>query len=248
MPRASWKLPALLGTSVVVGLMAMGQEKSRSGPELTPPRPTLQHKLLKDDEGAWDATVRIWPGSDKEPIEAKAVEINRMMPGGLWLIQNTFSRDEEHPYHGHGLVGYDPHKGKYIATWADNMSPSLTMMEGSYDDATATATFTGTSGDAQGKPIRVEVVDVYKDDDHHTATIHLLPAEGTKGEKVKVMEIGYRRMAPPEAIKAGFEQLKQEFEKKKFDFEKKKFEFFKKKRDAEKDRDDDDVKKLDYER
>jgi hypothetical protein len=240
MRRALGKLPILLGTSVAVGLVALAQERARSGPDISPPRPTVEHRSLRSEEGAWDATVKIWPGAGKEPVEVKAVEINRMMPGGLWLIQNTFSRDEERTYHGHGLVGYDPHKKKYVATWADNMSPSLAVLEGSYDDDTATATFTGTSGDAQGRPVRVEIVDVYKDDDNHTETIHILPAEGQQGEKVKVMEITFQRMAPGEALKSGLEQLRQEFEKKKFEFAKKKFEFFKKKRDAEKKKRDDD--------
>ena len=238
MRRALRKLSILLGTSAAVGLVAVAQERSQPGSDFRPPRPTTEHRSLRVEEGAWDATVRIWPGANKEPIEVKAVEINHMLPGGLWLIQNTFSRDDEHPYHGHGLVGYDPHKRKYVSTWADNMSPSLTVLEGSYDDDSGTATFTGTSGDPQGRPVRVEVVDVYKDDDHHTETIHIVPAEGQKGEKVKVMEITFHRMAPPEALKYGLEDLRHVFEKKKFELFKKKYDEEKKKGDAEKKRDD----------
>ena len=31
-------------------------------------------------------------------------------------------------------IRYDPHKQKYVGTWIDNMNPSMSVMEGEFDE------------------------------------------------------------------------------------------------------------------
>ncbi len=171
--------------------------------------------MLKNGEGIWQAHVKIWTDPEKEPIESKGVKFNRVMPGGLWLIQNTKGESEDHPYHGHGIVGYDTNKKKYVAAWADSMNTSLTVLEGTYDEDKGTLTFTGDGTDPKGHAIKVKVVVDCKDEDHHVETLYVQPAG--KDKMTKVMEITSKRVS-------GFEMLKGEIEKFKRVFEKKKWE------------------------
>ena len=46
-------------------------------------------------------------------------------------------------FEGRGQFGYDPAKKKYVGTWIDSMSPTLRVLEGTYDAKTKTLTYKG---------------------------------------------------------------------------------------------------------
>ena len=47
---------------------------------------------------------------------------------------------EGRPYEGHGLLGYDPKKKKYVGVWAGSAAPGLSAVEGDADPSGRTLT------------------------------------------------------------------------------------------------------------
>ena len=113
----------LVAALVGVGSLAVAQDM--------PAKPTAEHKILMSEEGTWDATVKSYKnGPESEPSVSKGVEVNTVVTGGLWLT-SVFKGDfEGMAFEGRGQFGYDPIKKKYVGTWIDSFSPSLTGPRG----------------------------------------------------------------------------------------------------------------------
>jgi hypothetical protein len=163
------------------------------------PKPTREHKLLKNAVGTWDATMKFWPKPDAEPMVSSAVEKNHMMRGGFWLLSRLDGKFGEMPFSGSGTFGYDPYEKKYVATWVDNMSPSLMTMKGEYDDATKTMTMTGESPGHDGKMMKSKEITRHIDDDTRIFELHM---PGPDGKLQKMLEITYKRRAKESDSKA----------------------------------------------
>jgi hypothetical protein len=131
------------------------------------PKPGPEHQWLASQEGTWKATTRMMDpatGAMCDPIEGK--EVVRTALGGLWQIS-----DFELPksplgagFKGHGVMGFDPGRKKFVGSWFDSWSTSPTLMEGvlSEDKKTFTVTAIGvdpsTGGDMPMKQV-VKIVD-----------------------------------------------------------------------------------------
>ncbi len=176
---------ALLGTSAT----ARSQE---GGPPV--PKPTAEHKILADDEGTWDASIRSFmAGPDAEPTVSKGVEINTVVPGGLWLLSKFRGDFGGTSFEGHGQFGYDPTKKKYVGSWIDTMSPSLSLLEGTYDAKTRTMTFVGDGVDPATKAKYTQkMVTTAKDDGTRVFTLYM-KFGGAGGDEVKFMEVTYTK-------------------------------------------------------
>ena len=102
--------------------LALAQEAAKPSPE---------HELLAKNLGTRTGTMKMWiQGPDAAPIEVPFKETNTSILNGFW-VETQF---ESGPYKGRGMSGYDPKKNKYVGTWAQNMSPHLGVMEGTYDE------------------------------------------------------------------------------------------------------------------
>jgi hypothetical protein len=158
-----------------------------------PAKPTAEHKLLAADEGTWDATVKSFMGGpDAEPSVSKGTEVNTVMTGGLWLLSKFDGDFNGMKFEGHGQFGYDPVKKKYVGTWIDSMSPSLSVLEGEYDAKTKTMTYVGTGFDPEhNAKYTQKMVTTAKDEDTRVFTLYMKYDDG-KGD-VKFMEITYQK-------------------------------------------------------
>lgn len=138
-------------------------------------KPSPEHKLLAQDVGERSGTMKLWmQGPDAEPVDIPFKEVNTSILGGLWM-QTEF---ESGPYKGHGMIGYDPKKKKYVGTWTNNMAPNLVLMEGTYDEFAQEITMTFKDYDqATGKltdhktvrtvdPSKPETMTMYKKSDN----------------------------------------------------------------------------------
>ncbi|HEV3263156.1 MAG TPA: DUF1579 family protein, partial [Gemmataceae bacterium] len=76
-----------------------------------PPKPGPEHKMLKQFEGDWDATVAM--GGQ----ESKASSSYKLGLGGFWLTHDFRGEFGGQKFHGRGTTGYDPIKKKYVSTW-----------------------------------------------------------------------------------------------------------------------------------
>ena len=167
---------ALLSTLLAfVGVAtAAGQGPWKPGPE---------HAKLKKFVGDWDATVKFGGG------ESKATASYKLGLGGLWL-QSHFKADfGGMPFEGRGLAGYDPHKKKYVSTWADSVEPTLMVMEGNFAADGKTFTETGKGVGPDGKLQNLKSVYEFKDKDTFVFTMYKV--EGGKDEQM--MQITYKR-------------------------------------------------------
>lgn len=162
--------------------------------EMTFPKPTKHHAILKQDIGVWDAEILMWePGSKGEPTRSKGVERNRVMGDGMWLISNFEGTYAGMPFTGHGVTGYDPIKKKYIGTWVDSFTPHMMTLEGTYDAKTKTlTTFTEWREPGSGKIVKGKNVAQYKQDGTRVFTMYMA-APGGGDPYVKVMQMTYHR-------------------------------------------------------
>jgi len=96
-----------------------------------------EHQVLHAFAGTWDATARM--GTSGESTYAE--ESGRMALNGLWLIFDYRGEFFGQPFEGHGLMGFDQQKQRYVTTWVDSMNPTPVQMDGDWDAAGRKLTF-----------------------------------------------------------------------------------------------------------
>ena len=157
------------------------------------PAVSKAHKVLKMDEGNWDAQVTLWLGPDgpyEEPQTSTGKETNRMI-GEFWIVSNFRGDFGGMPFTGHGQTGYDPGKKNYVGSWIDSFSPHATKTIGSWDADKNTMTFKTTSVGMDGKRTKGKNVVVYEGTNKRTMTMFM--AMAGQDEMAKVMQIVYTR-------------------------------------------------------
>ena len=185
------RVPSHIAT--LVALIATVVASTNQPTQAQAPGPQLsdEQKLLQKDVGTWDATIKIWPVPNAQPIESKAVEKNELLPGGMWLVSRFDGDLGGVKFSGLGTVGYDPIEKKYVGTWIDSMTPHLTIVKSEYDKATKTMSGTGTGRDgATGKEMTSKHVSRYVDD--NTRVFEMF-APDPDGKEFKLMEVTYKR-------------------------------------------------------
>lgn len=154
------------------------------------PKPTSHHLALKRAEGTWDAVVKVYAEPGKPPMVSKAVEVNKLVPGGLWL-QSEFKSDfGGMPFEGRGLFGYDTTTGKHVGTWVDSMVTSLALPTGTCKDDCRETTLFWEGPGMDGKPTTYKQVTVEKGPDQRVMTMF---TKGKDGTFVLNMEMAYTR-------------------------------------------------------
>jgi hypothetical protein len=145
--------------------------------------PNEQHKLLEPRVGRWNFTNSLVPG------ETATSEMKSIF-GGRFIEDTTKASFMGMPFEGRGFVGYDRIKNKFIATWTDSGSTAIGMVEGTYDAATKTFTFSGEMPDMSGKYSKQRIVQKWTDNDHWTSQFF---GPGPDGKEVPQMLLTYTR-------------------------------------------------------
>jgi hypothetical protein len=161
------------------------------------PKPGKEHSMLQQQfVGEWDAVMKHVGDGKKESKESKDKEFKgtetvKSAFDGYWLVIDFKGDMDGKSYTGHGSMGYDPSKKKYVMTWLDNMSPYSMWSEGTADDAGKTFTFTseGYCPDL-GKSGTFKTVFEVKDATHRTLTFY---RTGKDGPEQKMGWIEYTR-------------------------------------------------------
>jgi hypothetical protein len=184
----------ILGVAVCAA-PAAAQEKKDQPPTgaaqaMPLPKPGPEQDLLKKDVGAWDAVVESWMGPGQAAPPSKGVSTSTLGMGGLWLVTDFKSDFMGMPFIGHGVMGYDSTKKKYVGTWVDSMSFGLGLSEGTYDAATKTLNETMEGPDAGGKMMTMRMATVWKDADTKVWSMY---APGPDGKEFQMMRITYTR-------------------------------------------------------
>jgi hypothetical protein len=148
--------------------------------------PTAEHQKLHANAGTWDAVID-WMGQ-----KSAGVSENKVTLGGFWLVDHFTGDFGGQKFAGHGYTGYDPSKGKYVGTWFDSMSPSMMVLEGSYDAAGKVLTMTGMGVGMDGKPAMHRMVTTHTGAD--TMEFEMF-VTGADGKEATMMKISYTRRA-----------------------------------------------------
>ena len=155
------------------------------------PRPGPEHKKLAAYAGTWDAAVEMADPTG-QVTKSKGVSELKVGPGGLWLLEHFQADFGGTPFEGHGHNGYDPAKGKYVATWIDAWSTSPMILEGGYDKDGKVLTMTGTAPGMDGKPVLTRYVTTHQDANTDVFEMYM---PGPYGKEMKVLTITYTRAA-----------------------------------------------------
>ena len=171
----------------VLGLLLATGIAAAQAPEVT-----AEHKVLAGDAGTWKAKMTMYiPGTD-QTIEGEGTEVNTLFANGLWLSSKFEGTFAGQPFEGQGHNGYDPNSKKYVGSWVDSMSTSVSTMVGEYDDNTMTGMMTSKEP-TTGEEVVTKSVTVNKDKNTRIMTMYNKSPE-TGDEWIKTMVIEYTRV------------------------------------------------------
>ena len=153
------------------------------------PKPSPEHAVLKQEAGEWDVTVESFMAPGQPPVLSKGLETGKMV-GDFWLVSDFKTDMMGQPFTGHGTLGYDPAKKKYVSTWIDSMTPTLSLGESDYDAATRTFTGWLDGLNHAGQPTKIKTVTVFKDAGTRIMTMSL---KGPDGKEMTALRITYTR-------------------------------------------------------
>jgi hypothetical protein len=159
------------------------------GPSAAPAEKQAAHlERLKAEAGVFDATLRLVTDPAAPPMVMTGTLTAKLVCAGKWLIQDYASDT----FHGHGILGWDPVRKKFVSARVDDESPTLKIGEGVGSEDGRTRTMTIESTDAKGQLIRMREVNVLDGPDAQTFTLYRQGADGTETE---ALSIQYKRRA-----------------------------------------------------
>jgi hypothetical protein len=109
---------------------------------------------LADDVGTWDTELEITPYPGAPVNRTTGTAVNRLV-GGLWLVTD---QSTESGFEGHGVYGWDPGAGCYVATWVDVAGAGMARGTGTWDEAERTMTYKLEVGLSSGDAVRYREV------------------------------------------------------------------------------------------
>lgn len=155
-----------------------------------PRAPSPEHQKLAAFAGTWDVAVEV--RGPTGPSKTKASSVQRLLRGGLWLLDDFTLDVGGTLFESHGCTGYDPSKGKYVVHWVDGMLPSVLVLEGTYDASGKVLTMTGTGVGRDGKPAKYRNVTTWTGPDTYLFEMFLT---GSDGNEVAALTMTYTRAA-----------------------------------------------------
>jgi len=182
-------LAALVG---VAGQQAIqgGDKKKDEDPFAKLPKPGLEHKLLAQLEGTWNAKAKAWFGPD-EAKESSGIMVRKMILDGRYLKEDYKGEFLGKKFMGQGVTGYDVIKKKYVMAWVDNQGTGISTATGTYDKESKTLTLNGEEDMPDvGKIKTRHVLKIVSADEENFQIFHT-PQKG--GKEFKVLEITYTR-------------------------------------------------------
>lgn len=151
--------------------------------------PGEHHKVLEKLTGSWTYTGQFIMGPDKV-VPIKGTAERKMILDGRFLQDHVKGDNSGMPFEGYGMIGYDNATKKYVGSWADSMTTSLSTLEGTYDEKTKTLTAISDTYDPFTKKVTKsrDVTRLISNDEVETNFFNLVD-----GKEVKMMTINYKR-------------------------------------------------------
>lgn len=186
------QLFAALAAVGLIGFVSGLTAQDDGGAPPPMPGPTEHHKLFEKYTGDFTADVKMWMVPGGEPMISKASETTTKIAGGMWYHQKFNGEFMGMQFEGHGIVGYDSMKKKYVGIWVDSFSPFIVPMEGTYDAEKKVLVWDVQSFDEAGKPQVQKHYNHYNDDG---SRVFIMKTPFNENEYTKTMEITYKKKA-----------------------------------------------------
>jgi hypothetical protein len=174
--------------SIVFLVLSLGARAGGQAPPM--PKPGPEHEVLKLEQGVWNAVVEFSPEPGKPAAKSKGVETNTIACGGLCLV--TDFKGELAPgmaFEGHGIATWDAARKKYVGTWMDSMSSTLSTSEATFDAAAKRMNGSMEAPDMTGKVVKMRSTTDLKDGQR----VFTMYSPGPDGKEVQVLRIIYTR-------------------------------------------------------
>ena len=182
----------LLVVSTVILQSSAGGEKKKDAPGFPPVERGPEHKVLGTLVGTWDAKVKFYFPDPTKPTESKGVMTRTMILGGNFLQESFKGEFVGQKFAGLAIVGFDANKKKFVTTWCDSMSTSMTHMQGTYDPEKKTLTSVGEEIEPNSKK-KMKTRDVLRIISADEQTLDMYRQPDGEEKEFKIMEIVYTR-------------------------------------------------------
>lgn len=200
----------LLGTSLLAviaaaaGSAVLARQDKPTGGQTTPASATLMevkwkefgtpgtaHKVLDLRLGKWNVDVKMFEPGTAAPQTSKGTSEVKWIMDGRFVEETVNGEWMGQPFSGRGATGYDNLRKKYVGSWIDNMSTGVMVVEGAYEAATKTFTYTGECPDVMaGKYTRSRSTEKMVDADHWTMQMF---KPGPDGKEFMAAQMDYAR-------------------------------------------------------
>lgn len=156
-------------------------------------KPGKMHQLLYKMVGTWNGKVKLRLQAGVPPLEFTTESVYETIDNGLHLRGKTAGNIMGMPFTGHEHFGYNNPTRKFFVTWIDNLGSGIQFLEGNYDEAAKTFTYTGNTTDPLGQPVKITRTLKFLSD---TETHYEFFTE-QNGQKSKAMEIDFSKVEAP---------------------------------------------------
>ena len=155
--------------------------------------PGPEHAWMNNHAGTWACdSVAQWMDPAQPPTFSKATDVVTVAMNGLYQMSDFSSNMMGMEMKGHGMMGFDKMKKKFVLSWIDNLGSGIVQMEGSYDEATKTLNMSGKQSDpGLKKETDMRQVLTFHSDDNYTMTMY---GTGHDGKEAKFMEGIFKRI------------------------------------------------------
>lgn len=144
------------------------------------------HQMIAKSDGNWNEDITMWMTPGAPPTKSKSTCVNTMILGGRYQQSIHKGNMMGMPFEGVGLLGYDNAKKIFVSTWIDNFGTGMMYMEGTWDNASKSITFKGSTVDpSTGKDMNVREVMKFIDDKNMLMEMYAT----VNGNEMKTMEI-----------------------------------------------------------
>lgn len=149
--------------------------------------PGEQHRMLADETGSWDVTIKFWMAPETEPQVDKATAEAKMIMGGRYQEVNYSGTMMKMPWEGKSTMAFNNKTGMFTSTFIDNSGTGMMVTTGTYDESSKSINLKGEMTDpVTGKNVKYR--EVYTFVDAKTRKMEMFDAKGGKPE-YKSMEI-----------------------------------------------------------
>jgi hypothetical protein len=189
---------AALTTAPLLTAQETRPQEPKPGAQVPNPR-TKAHEALALLAGDWQTSCRIEavpgvPGMETA-VESTGTERIELVCNGLWAKATFAGVHAGEACEGVWLLGYDPFAKGYKLVFVSSQEDGAMEMDATFDDATRTWTFTGTT--AQGT---MRSVFVHKDANTSVETCYMTPPGGKEIQCAAITRVRSKAAEPRDAL------------------------------------------------